>query len=194
MRKYIIDIEAIQTTSSTWCYREISILNVLDKRIEVFYCKPCQEINDLDEKYRRTLNFCKRNIHGLCYNHHPMEYNMKNRVYNDIEVVYHTLDCSQVVEYLKHNLFESTTQVYAIYFKGGILEKHLMDQVLENVKFQYVDINYYIDKFTKNDITEFYLEKETICLEAIHGSLNNRKSWTCHCSANEILFYYAALF
>ena len=57
----------------------------------------------------------------------------QNWYYHTTEVVYHTLDCSQVVEYLKHNLFESTTQACAIYFKGGILEKHLMDKVLENI-------------------------------------------------------------
>ena len=44
MKKYIIDVEAIQTSSNIWCYREISILNILDKRIEVIYCKPCLEI------------------------------------------------------------------------------------------------------------------------------------------------------
>ena len=69
-----------------------------------------------------------------------------------------------------------------------------MDKVLENLKFQYVDINYYMDKITKDDIAEFYLDKETICHERIHGSLNNGKSWTCHCSANEILYYYNVLF
>ena len=194
LRKYIIDIEAIQTTSSSYCYREISICNVADARIDVFYCKPCQRIDDLNEKYRKSFNFCKREIHGLCYNHHPLEYRIEDKVYNGVYIMHHTLNCGKAVEYIKHNLFQSNTQTYVIYFKGGIIEKYFMDKVLENMKFQYVDINYYMDKFTKKDIVEYYLEKDTICDEVIHGNLKNRKSWTCHCSANEVLFYYIALF
>ena len=62
----VLDVEFIRTSESHRCIRKLYILteNGFDMEME-FY--PCKRYRDLLRKYRRSFQFCCRNIHKLNY-------------------------------------------------------------------------------------------------------------------------------
>ena len=106
----ILDVEFIITSSSHRCIRKLYILaeNGYTEMEMEFY--PCKRYNELDLKYKRSYQFCRRNIHNLSYN--PWNFSPP---------------CSQVL--LKLNDFIASNGITMILFKGGIVERNMCEQL-----------------------------------------------------------------
>ena len=100
----IMDIEYIQTSRSHQCIRKLYILakNGNEKLESEFY--PCTRYTELRTKYRKSFDFCKKNIHRLTYN-------PKNQ----------SLPCSKALEEI--NNFIVNNGIDMIIYKGGNIER-----------------------------------------------------------------------
>ena len=108
-REYIIlDIEAIRTSKEHNCIRKLYALSKCGKKDIEQEFFPCIPYNYLEEKYKRTFHYCKKNIHKLPY--YPRR-NVSNLYCSDAERI--------VREFL------SELQADLVFFKGGCIEKRL---------------------------------------------------------------------
>ena len=102
----ILDVEFIATSSSHRCIRKLYILaenGFTDMEME-FY--PCKRYRELESKYKKSFQFCRRNIHNLSYN--PWKFSPR---------------CSQAQQ--KLNEFVVRNGITMILFKGGIVERDM---------------------------------------------------------------------
>ena len=180
---FLLDIEAIFTDH--YCLREVSLLDVWDKTLYVFYGYPCKDIRHTD--VIKQYEYCSKRIHGLTYNPHPREYKMMDTKLNNLTVKYKVTSCKEIEHYIKSILIEPFT----LYHKGGNLETRLMEKLFTMYKCINIEDVYYS---TKDDIALYFKQlKETLCDKSIHGKLLNHHNWTQHCSANEVLYFYIKL-
>ena len=102
----ILDVEFIATSSSHRCIRKLYILaenGFTDMEME-FY--PCKRYRELESKYKKSSQFCRRNIHNLSYN--PWKFSPR---------------CSHAQQ--KLNEFVVRNGITMILFKGGIVERDM---------------------------------------------------------------------
>ena len=106
----ILDVEYIRTSSIHRCIRKLYILSAngyTDMEME-FY--PCVRYKDVEAKYQRSFQFCRRNIHHLSF--HPWKFSPL---------------CSQAVE--KLNEFIVNNDITLILFNGGTIERDLCEEL-----------------------------------------------------------------
>ena len=102
----ILDMEFIAASSNHRCIRKLYILaenGFTDMEME-FY--PCKRYNELEPKYKRSYQFCRRNIHNLSYN--PWKFSPP---------------CLQAQQML--NKFVVHNGITMVLFKGGIVERDM---------------------------------------------------------------------
>ena len=102
----LLDVEFIRTSATHRCIRKLYILcdnGFIDMELEFF---PCVPYKDLELKYQRSFQYCKRRIHKLCYN--PRCYSPK---------------CLKVLPIL--NEFILDNDINLILYKGGTIERDL---------------------------------------------------------------------
>ena len=102
----LLDIEFIQISPKHRCIRKLYILDDnghTDMELD-FY--PCKRYKDVDRKYQRSFQYCKRHIHKLNYN--PTKYSP---------------ECLQVLPLL--NKFIGDCGIELILYKGGTIERDL---------------------------------------------------------------------
>ena len=102
----LLDVEFIRISPTHRCIRKLYILTengYTDMELE-FY--PCKRYEDVEWKYRRSFQYCKRHIHKLNYN--PEKYSPK---------------CLQILPLL--NRFIVDDGIELILYKGGTIERDL---------------------------------------------------------------------
>ena len=102
----LLDVEFIRTSAAHRCIRKLYILcdnGFIDMELEFF---PCVPYKDLELKYQRSFQYCKRHIHKLCY---------KPRYYSP--------ECLKVLPIL--NEFIVDNDINLILYKGGTIERDL---------------------------------------------------------------------
>ena len=126
----LLDIEFIRISSTHRCIRKLYILEdngYTDMELD-FY--PCKRYNDVERKYQRSFQYCKRHIHKLNYN--PRKYSP---------------ECLQVLPLL--NEFIVGSGIELILYKGGTIEKDLskvLDIASLNIEcFEELEKTYYHD-------------------------------------------------
>ena len=110
-KKWILmDIEFIRTSPTHRWIRKIYILakNGIDEMEQEFY--PCKHYKDLESKYQRSFQFCRRNIHNLSFQ--PWRF---------------SAECCQVVAKLSD--FIANNDIDVILYKGGTIERELCDEL-----------------------------------------------------------------
>ena len=106
----LIDIEYIQTSEQHKCIRKLYIL-AKDGYTELereFYV--CKRYKQLDRKYKRAFDFCRKNIHKLTY-----------------EPDYFAPPCKIAGEIVKN--FLTSNQIQYMLYKGGTIEKDLCNHI-----------------------------------------------------------------
>ena len=104
----IMDVEYISTSKTHRCIRKLYILEengYTDMELD-FY--PCERYDDLEWKYRRSFQYCKRHIHKLNYN--PKKYSP---------------ECLQILPLLNEFIVDSGIEL--ILYKGGTIERDLCE-------------------------------------------------------------------
>ena len=101
----ILDIEFIRTSAKHRCFRKVYILteNGFDMEMEFF---PCKRYQNLMLKYRRSFEFCRRNIHKLSYTPWGI-----------------SAPCLRALPML--NKFVVENGIELVLYKGGTIEKNL---------------------------------------------------------------------
>ena len=68
-RAWVMDIEAIQTSPTHACIREISIMPMFQATFQAsnIHAIPCQDYNILEEKFQKGLIHCFNHVHHLPY-------------------------------------------------------------------------------------------------------------------------------
>ena len=102
----LLDVEFIQTSLTHRCIRKIYVLEQNGRtNIESeFY--PCKRYKDLEWKYQRSFNYCRRHIHRLSYD--PRKYSPT---------------CRSILPIL--NEFIVNCGIELILYKGGQIERDL---------------------------------------------------------------------
>ena len=116
----ILDVEFIRTSARHRCVRKLYILteNGFDMEMEFF---PCKRYWDLMPKYRRSFQFCRRNIHKLSY--HPWGI---------------SAPCSRAVPML--NEFIVDNGITLVLYKGGTIERDLCTELdVESMNIECID-------------------------------------------------------
>ena len=106
----ILDVEYIQSSKNHKCIRKLYILaknGYSDMEME-FY--PCTRYRYLEPKYKRSFQFCRRNIHNLSY--HPWKFSPL---------------CSQAVPKLNEFIVDNDLEL--ILYKGGTIERDLCEDL-----------------------------------------------------------------
>ena len=102
----LLDVEFIRISATHRCIRKLYILcnnGFIDMELEFF---PCMRYKDLQLKYQRCFQYCKRYIHKLNY-----------------EPRYFSPDCLKVLSIL--NEFIVYNDIDLILYKGGTIERDL---------------------------------------------------------------------
>ena len=102
----LMDVEFIQTTPNHRCIRKLYILTengYTNMELE-FY--PCKRYKDIEWKYQKSFQYCKKHIHKLAYN--PKKYSP---------------ECARVLPLL--NEFLVYNGIELIIYKGGSIEADL---------------------------------------------------------------------
>ena len=106
----LMDIEYISTSMTHRCVRKLYILAKNGKdELEVEFF-PCAQYKELEWKYQRSFQYCKRHIHRLTYN--PKQYSPI---------------CSTVLD--KINEFIVYNDIELVLYKGGTIEKDLCSEL-----------------------------------------------------------------
>ena len=106
----LMDVEFIQISPTHRCIRKLYILAKMGKdELEVEFF-PCAQYKELEWKYQRSFQYCKRHIHRLTYN--PKQYSPI---------------CSTVLD--KINEFIVYNDIELVLYKGGTIEKDLCSEL-----------------------------------------------------------------
>ena len=138
----IMDVEYIRTSRTHRCVRKLYMLakNGFDDLELEFYS--CVRYKDLKNKYQRSFQYCKNNIHKLQYD--PIRYSP---------------ECTTAAS--KVNTFIVYNNIDFILYKGGTIEKELCDQLCIS--------SYNIDSFT--DLEKAYSHDPRTEVNIYYGQL-----------------------
>ena len=105
----LLDIEFIRISSTHRCIRKLYILAKNGGHMELEFL-PCVPYCQLERKYQKSFNFCRRNIHRLSYK--PKKYSPA---------------CSQVLTLLKEFIINNCVEL--VLYKGGTIERDLCNEM-----------------------------------------------------------------
>ena len=105
-------MELIQTSKKHACIRKLYALSKDAKKDLEIECNPCISLENLDEKYKNSYNYCKRWVHGLEY--YPPSCKK-------------TIFCLEAKNILKKFVSELNADV--VFYKGGIHEKNICKEI-----------------------------------------------------------------
>ena len=110
-RKYILlDMEMIQSSKNHACVRKLYALSKDGKTdIEIEF-EPCKKFIELEDKYKKSFLYCKKNIHKLSY------YPSKK-----------CLPCIEAKDILKNFVLSLDADI--IFYKGGIFERDISTEI-----------------------------------------------------------------
>ena len=110
-RKYILlDMEMVQTSKNHACVRKLYALSKDGERDLEMEFIPCVEFKQMEDKYKKTFVYCKKNIHNLCY------YPLKK-----------SLPCREAKYVLKNFLSDVNADI--ILYKGGHFEEDISNEI-----------------------------------------------------------------
>lgn len=104
----LLDVEFIRISSTHRCVRKLYVLadNGYTQMEMEFY--PCKRYRDLEKKYKKSFQYCRRNIHNLSF--HPWKFS---------PLCSHA--ASKLNDFIVHNAIE------LILYKGGTVERDLSE-------------------------------------------------------------------
>ena len=106
-RNYVLlDMEMIQISRNHACVRKLYALSKDGKTDIEMEFEPCKKYVELEEKYKKSFLYCKKNIHKLSY------YPVKK-----------CLPCTKAKDILKN--FMSSLDADIIFYKGGHFERDI---------------------------------------------------------------------
>ena len=106
----LLDVEFIRISSTHRCIRKLYILTENGQSNMELEFLPCVPYSQLERKYQKSFNFCRRNIHRLSYN--PEKYSP---------------GCRQVLALLKEFIVSNSVEL--ILYKGGTIERDLCNEM-----------------------------------------------------------------
>ena len=110
-RKYILlDMEMVQTSKNHACVRKLYALSKDGERDLEMEFIPCVEFKQMEDKYKKSFFYCKKNIHKLSY------YPLKK-----------SLPCREAKYVLKNFVLSLDADI--IFYKGGIFERDISTEI-----------------------------------------------------------------
>ena len=106
----LLDIEYVQANKSHQCIRKLAILLEDGETFFVREFRPCMPWRSLELKYKKSFDYCRRNIHHL-------EYNPRCAASN----------CADAIDTVRDIL--EWNNVSRVLYKGGNIERKLCQQL-----------------------------------------------------------------
>lgn len=106
----LIDFEGIQTSKGHCCIRSMAIISKDGNTRQNSEFRPCVYLRDLNERYKKTYHFCRKNIHRLPY--FPGNC---------------AIQCKDVYAMVEKFVIDNGIELFV--FKGGVLEKRICDAI-----------------------------------------------------------------